>query len=341
MYISFIFLLSVIISIITIKAVIKIAKIKKLFDDPSENRKIHILKTPNLGGIGIYFSFIFVTSLLIKNATISYYNSLIAASILIFAIGLKDDLIPISPSKKFIAQILSAIIMAYFGDIRITSFYGILGLYELSYPLSIIFTIIISVFIYNALNLIDGIDGLAGGIGILSSLTFSFLFYKLNSFNDVFISIAFAGSLIGFMFFNIPNAKTFMGDSGSLIIGFVLSIFSIRFCELNEINGSGYKSAAALSFSILILPLFDTLRVFILRIISGNSPFIADSNHIHHRLIKMGFNHLQVTSILLSINIFLIYIAISFQSIGNLQLFITLFLTMLLINLFLWNLSKI
>jgi UDP-N-acetylmuramyl pentapeptide phosphotransferase/UDP-N-acetylglucosamine-1-phosphate transferase len=132
-----------------------------------------------------------------------------------------------------------------------------------------------------------------------------------------------------------------MGDSGSLIIGFVLSIFSIRFCELNEINGSGYKSAAALSFSILILPLFDTLRVFILRIISGNSPFIADSNHIHHRLIKMGFNHLQVTSILLSINIFLIYIAISFQSIGNLQLFITLFLTMLLINLFLWNLSKI
>ena len=320
-----IFLLSLGASLFTIRSIIIVARLKKLYDSPTEDRKIHLYMTPNLGGIGIYCAFIFSVALLLNTQKVPYLTSMIAASILIFAVGLKDDLVMVAPSKKFLAQILAALIMAYFGNIRITSFYGILGIYELSYPVSFLVTILFSVYIYNAINLIDGVDG---------------LFWILGYQADALVAIAFAGSILGFLYFNVTPAKTFMGDSGSLITGFVLSILSFKFASISQSPKVYFTAAPTLAIAILLIPLFDTLRVFILRIMNGKSPFEADSNHIHHRLLNIGFTHLQTTGILLGTNIIIIALAILFQPIGNSQLLLFLFILAILNNVFLWNLSR-
>ena len=335
-----IFLLSLGASLFTIRSIIIVARLKKLYDSPTEDRKIHLYKIPNLGGIGIYCAFTFSIALLLNTQTVPYLTSMIAASILIFAVGLKDDLVMVAPSKKFLAQILAALIMAYFGNIRITSFYGILGIYELSYPVSFLVTILFSVYIYNAINLIDGVDGLAGGIGLLASGTYAVLFWILGYQADALVALAFAGSILGFLFFNVTPAKTFMGDSGSLITGFVLSILSFKFAAISQSPKVYFTAAPTLAIAILLIPLFDTLRVFILRIMNGKSPFEADSNHIHHRLLNIGFTHLQTTGILLGTNIIIIALAILFQPIGNSQLLLFLFILAILNNVFLWNLSR-
>lgn len=331
------FFLAVAISLFTIRSVIIVATLKKLFDEPTEDRKIHNFKTPNLGGVGIYTAFIFSSSLILNNQDVYYFNSLISASILIFAVGLKDDLIKVSPTKKILAQIIAALIMAHFGNLRITSLYGIFGIEELSYPLSMIITILLSVFIYNSINLIDGVDFLAGGLIFTASLCFCYLFYELNSLMDSTITLIYAGAVLGFLYYNYSPAKTFMGDSGSLLSGFMLTIFTFRFCEINETKGSFFISGPSIAFAILLIPLFDTMRVFILRIMRGKSPFSADNNHIHHRLINLGFSHKQTSFILLSANLLVIIFAFLFQSIGNIQLIFFLLILSILINLLLWN----
>lgn len=335
-----IFFIALGVSIFTIGSVIVVSKLKRLFDEPSENRKIHLFKIPNLGGVGIFISFIFSASLFNISSNISYFSPLISSSILIFAVGLKDDLIKVEPSKKLLAQVIAAFIMAYFSDLRITSFYGLFGIENLSYPVSLIVTIFISVYIYNAINLIDGVDGLAGGLTLIASLSLALFFFIIGSTSDAMLAICLAGSIIGFLYYNITPAKTFMGDSGSLFTGLILSILLFRFCAINDIQKYSFKSGPALAVSIILIPLFDTLRVFVLRILNGKSPFAADSNHIHHRLLNMGFNHMQTSSILIFANVVIIVLAYIFQPIGNTQLFIFLIILVILVNIFLWNISK-
>ena len=277
------FLTALLGTMICIRSVISVARTKHLFDEPSEERKIHIYQTPNLGGVGIYCAFLFAVALVIPTSSLPYFNSFIAASLIIFAIGLKDDLVGLGPTKKFLAQIAAAGILAFLGDIRLTSFHGLFGVGEISYPLSILLTILINIFIYNALNLIDGIDGLAGGLGLLASITYAICFFIMGSWGDCLLAIAFSGTLIGFLYYNISPAKTFMGDTGSLFTGFMLSVFCIRFVELNKLPTSSFNVAPAIAFSTIIIPIVDTVRVFILRILRGRSPFIADNNHLHHR----------------------------------------------------------
>ena len=328
-------------TMICIRSVIAVARTKHLFDEPSEERKIHIYKTPNLGGVGIYCSFLFSVSLVIPTQIVPYFNSFVAASLIIFAIGLKDDLVGLGPTKKFLAQIAAAGIMAFLGDIRLTGFHGLFGVGEISYPLSILLTILISIFIYNAINLIDGIDGLAGGLGLLASMVFAVCFALMGNWGDCLFAVAFSGSLIGFLYYNVSPAKTFMGDTGSLFTGFILSVFVIRFVELNKLNPTGlFKAAPAIAFATIIISVIDTVRVFIFRILRGRSPFIADNNHLHHRFLVMGFSHMQTTIILLGGNALFIAAAFLLQSIGNAQLISFLIFLAIMINFFFWNLSK-
>lgn len=330
---------------VIIKAVIKVSLLKHLFDEPTEDRKIHISRVPNLGGIGMYAAFLFAVCVFIPQGQLDYLRYLIAASLILVAIGLKDDLVGLSPTKKLVAQIASAIIMAQLTNIRITSFYGFMGIYELAFPVSVLVTVLVSIFIYNAMNLIDGIDGLAGGIGFLASGTYAFFFYQMGNIGDCLMAVAFCGSLLGFLYFNISPAKIFMGDTGSLLIGFMLAIFSIRFIELNKfdaiLNRTPFMAAApAISISILIIPIFDTLRVFILRILRGRSPFAADKNHLHHRFLEMKFTHLQTTFVLICTNVLFIGLSIVLQDIGNAQLVTFVLLLAVLVNTLFWNLSK-
>lgn len=325
---------------ICIRSVIAVAREKHLFDEPSEERKIHIYKTPNLGGVGIYCAFLFAVALVIPTKTLPYFHSFVAASLIIFAIGLKDDLVGLGPTKKFLAQIAAAGIMAFLGDIRITSFYGLFGVGEITYPLSILITILINIFIYNALNLIDGVDGLAGLLGLLASLTYAVCFYLSGDWGECLLAIAFAGALIGFLYYNVTPAKTFMGDTGSLFTGFMLSFFCIRFVELNNNNITPlFKAAPAIAFASIIIPVVDTVRVFMFRALRGKSPFVADSNHLHHRFLNMGFSHTQTTLILTATNAAFIGSAIVLQGIGNAQLISFLVFLSIIINFFFWNLS--
>lgn len=341
------FLTALLGTMICIRSVIAVAREKHLFDEPSEERKIHIYKTPNLGGVGIYCAFLFAVALVIPvrsangASLLPYFNNLVAASLIIFAIGLKDDLVGLGPTKKFLAQIAAAGIVAFLGDIRLTSFHGLFGIDEISYPLSILITVLMYIFIYNAFNLIDGIDGLAGSLGLLASVSFAIFFYMMSDWGDCLLAIAFSGCLIGFLYYNVSPAKTFMGDTGSLFVGFLLSIFCVRFIEINKAGAPlAFKAAPAIALSVIIIPVVDTIRVFLFRIVRGRSPFVADSNHLHHRFINMGFTHTQCTLILAGTSTLFIASAVLLQNIGNAQLISFLIFLAVIINFFFWNLSK-
>ncbi len=316
------FLTSLLIVYIAIPSIIKIAELKALYDEPGA-RKLHNTNIPTLGGLAIFAGFIFSILCWVDISTFPQLQFIIASIIIIFFIGIKDDIIAIDPLKKLGIQIIATVIIVHWGGIRLTSLYGIFGINDIplwfSYFLSL-FTILV---ITNSFNFIDGIDGLLGGIGIIITLTFAVLFNKLEDFNMVVISCALIGALIAFLVYNITPAKIFMGDTGSLLVGLVSAVMAIKFIEMNKITENSLpmvKSAPAIAIGILIIPLWDLLRVFVQRVIRRRSPFSADKNHVHHLLLKTGMNHLQATMMLILINIFFILIVFTLQEVGSLNL---------------------
>lgn len=340
-----IFITALIISVLAIPPVIRIAKLKHLFDEPSEDRKIHIFKTPNLGGVAIFVSILLTICLLIPFNSIPHINYIIASSIILFALGLKDDLVGLSPFIKFMAQILAAVIICFFADIRLTSMYGFFGITEISVPLSILVSVLVILLVVNAFNLIDGIDCLSGLVGFIVTAAFTFAFYALHQTGLMYLSICICGSLAGFLYFNRSPAKIFMGDTGSLMLGFLIAILSIKFVEFNKYNvvtnaQPVFRSAPAMVCGLLIVPVFDTLRVFTLRILRGVSPFNADRNHIHHRLIDFNLNHMQASGVLAAINLFFIVIVYLLQDIGTLELFMFISILALGLNVISWHFAN-
>lgn len=323
-----------------IPPIIRVARIKKLYDEPTELRKIHKRRIPSLGGIGIFSSFL-ITCGLFMDAQSPYANYLLASGVIIFTIGLKDDLVGMDPYKKFAAQIIAALIIACLADIRITSFYGIFGIYDISNPLSYLVTVLFIVFTINSFNLIDGIDGLAGSIGAIVCTTFGIVFYQTGNSGFALIAFSLVGAVFGFMRFNVSPARIFMGDSGSYTIGFVIAVLTILFVETNKFNvitnpHPFVKSVPAVALGVLIIPLFDTIRVFFIRLVKGSSPFIADRNHLHHRLIDIGLTHTQATLALSMVNVLFVIMAFQLQDIGALELTIVILLLAQSINVTLW-----
>jgi UDP-N-acetylmuramyl pentapeptide phosphotransferase/UDP-N-acetylglucosamine-1-phosphate transferase len=254
---------------------------------------------------------------------LSYVPSLqyiLVASIIIFFIGLKDDILGIAPMKKLTGQIIAGLILIIPGNLKITSLHGFLGLSHITFAPSLLLTLFIIIVIINSFNLIDGIDGLAASVGMLTTSFFGIWFYV--SGNEVYslLSAATFGALLGFFRYNIfsKRNKIFMGDTGSLILGLMMVVQVILFNEKNIGYTSAFciKSAPAVSFAVLIIPLFDTLRVFIIRMLRGRSPFAADNNHLHHCLLKIGFTHGQSTLIIVFTNICFIIFALLLQNIG-------------------------
>ncbi len=329
-----------------IPVLIDVSKIKRLFDEPLEYRKVHFSKIPNLGGVALFTAILLGTCLFVKPGDLNYLNAFIASAFIIAIIGVKDDLVGIAPDKKFFAQIIIAFVMIYFGNVRITSFHGFVGINELSLPFSVIITGLVIVFITNALNLIDGIDGLAGGIGLTASIIYAICFYRIGSIGECVLSVGMAGSLLAFLYYNVSPAKIFMGDCGSLLLGFILSILSIRFMELNSIIPPGadtlpFFASPAIAISILGLPIYDTLRLFSLRIIKLKSPFAADNNHLHHWLIvSFRFTHIQASRILVALNLLLAISAFFFSYLGSTKLILLVLAEVATFNIVLWRLKK-
>ena len=302
-----------------IPSIVSISRIKGLCDTPN-SRTSHTRATPNLGGIAVFAGLIISTVIFAGTNFVFELKYIICGLFIVFFIGIKDDILVIDPMKKLAGQILAAVLIAVFADIRITDFYGLFGIHQLPYILSIVFTVFVFIVIINGFNLIDGIDGLASGIGILTSSVFGIWFWMTGNIAYGVFSFSFAGALSAFFYFNVfgKEKKIFLGDTGSLVTGLVLGVLTCRFLQLELIadGATVIQSAPAVAFGILIVPLFDTLRVFTLRISQGKSPFIADHQHTHHRLLQLGCTHLQATLILISANLFFIVLSFLLQGIG-------------------------
>lgn len=312
---------------VAIPAIINIAEKKHLFDEPDE-RKSHATSVPTLGGIAIFAGVIFSIILWTPFDVFGDLQYILCAFIIIFLIGAKDDIDPISPYKKLAGQILASFLLVFKANIKLTSLYGILGVYAIPEIPSILLSMFTILVIINAFNLIDGINGLSGSVATLIFATLGTWFLVIDRIELAILAFASAGSVIAFLRYNVTPAKIFMGDTGALLLGLVCSILAIKFIELHRgLNGSPYafKAAPAVAIGILILPLFDTLRVFVVRILRGKSPLYPDRSHIHHLLIDSGLTHMQATGMLILVNLLFIFIAVRFQGIGTLNLLLLIF----------------
>ena len=302
-----------------IPSVVKVSRLKNLCDTPN-GRTSHINATPTLGGIAIFVGLVLSTVIFAGSYFKFELKYIIAGLIIVFFVGIKDDILIIDPLKKLAGQIFAVVLIAVFADIRITDLYGLFYVYHLPYIASILLTVFVFIVIINGFNLIDGIDGLASGIGILTSSVFGIWFWMTGNIAYTIFSFSFVGTLTAFFCFNVfgKKNKIFLGDTGSMVTGFVMGVLACSFLQLELITQGVTKipSAPTVVCGILIVPLFDSLRVFILRIKQGKSPFKADRQHIHHRLLQLGCTHLQATLILISVNLFFVVLSYLLRGIG-------------------------
>lgn len=330
-------------------SLIKVAKMKRLVDEPSEDRKHHRASVPTIGGIIIFAACIFSYALWFPWDNMGYFGSpfdfsesvkefkfLIAASILIFFIGVKDDIIGVAPVKKLVGHILVGFILVMMADIRITGLHGVFGIEEIPYYASVVLSVFTYIVVVNAFNLIDGSDGLAAGIGFVASCFFGIWFYLSYQFDLSLLSFVLAGSLLAFLIFNFSPARIFMGDSGSLFIGASIFVLAIKCIETNVfVLPFDGMSAPVYTMAALAYPLIDTLRVFTIRLIKGVSPFLADRNHIHHNMIDRGLSHAQTALVLYALSIVIPLISLLFaNSIPTVSFFAMFGISILLAHIF-------
>ena len=234
----------------------------------------------------------------------------------IMCVGLLDDILVLSPLAKLLGETLAGIALIGFANIRLTNLQGIFGISGIGLIPSYLISLFVLIAIINAINLIDGVDGLASGLGMLYCLFFAIYFLLVGQTNWAILGICLIGSLAVYFCYNVfgTKQKIFMGDSGSLLLGYMLTAFVFRFCELNayhEVPDAYYMSAApGVAICVLSIPIFDTIRVSLTRLKHHQSPFHADKNHIHHLLLRTGLNHIQTTCVLLAVSVLLIGLAI-------------------------------
>jgi len=318
------FITSFIIVLFATPSLIKVAKLKHLVDEPSEDRKLHSHSIPTIGGIIIFAGTIFSFALWFPTSDVqlnggsnslmvsfNHFKYLISALLILFFVGVKDDIIGTAPIKKLAAHFIVGFILVVMAEIKITSMQGIFGVETLPEWAAIFLSMFVYIVIVNGLNLIDGIDGLASGIGLINALLFGMWFYMCNDVPLTLLSLCLVGGLLGFLVFNFSPARLFMGDSGSMIIGAIISVLAIQFIEhdTSQLPDTLQKlHIPLLAMSILSYPLVDTMRVFFIRAVKGSSPFSADKNHIHHRLIRLGYSHRRTVTVLYTLNILVVLV---------------------------------
>jgi len=310
-----IFLGSFLLTYLTIPKIIWVVEKKRLMDDPNK-RSSHKSKTPTLGGVAFFYTimlaFFFIKSRDVYDETIY----IIPGLIILFFIGLKDDLVVLTPGAKLVSQILAISFVLVNESFGIESLNGFLNIYEIPYYLYLIIGGFLMLTIINSYNLIDGIDGLASIVGIVIMIIYTTIFYLSQEYFFALIAIIMNACLMAFFGFNVSSdKKIFMGDTGSLIVGFIISILTLKFLAL-EPTAYGelpflLENAPLIAISILIVPLFDTARVFTIRIANKKGPFSPDRNHVHHVLIDFwGLSHKQASFIIGCFNILFVVLFI-------------------------------
>lgn len=302
-------LLAHIFSIFLIPVFKQLAYKINLVDQPN-HRKIHQTPVPLIGGISVALSV--ALSLLISPdvlSTFSTYSTLIAASASLLVTGILDDKYDIKAKYKLIIQLACSLSIAISGT-RITSLYGVFGFYELALPTQYILTIIVITGVVNAFNLMDGIDGLAGGLSLIGFVIMALLSFVFSDYSSVVIYTAFIGALVGFLKFNLTTKKIFMGDAGSLLLGFVLVVGGIQLLEQSQHQIKMNQSLVLfLIVGFFCIPVLDSLRVYLVRIKKGSSPFKADRSHLHHLFLLTGLSHKKISLLINSLVIFLLVVS--------------------------------
>lgn len=304
--------------------IIIIANKKKLYDIP-DARKLHTKPISSLGGIGIFAGFLFSILFCTKSLDIiNGFQYFIAALMIIFFFGVKDDIMVLTPLKKLLGQIFTASILVFKVGFVITDLHGFVNIHLVNETVAWCFSIFTILVIMNAFNLIDGVDGLSGTIGLISSAVFGFLFIKNGDMFFALIAFSLTAALFAFLIFNYAPAKIFMGDTGAMLNGAINAILVIRLIQTaHTFTTFPINVSPALGFGILLIPLLDTLRVFSIRIIQGRSPFMPEKNHLHHLLLNLGMSHLKVTLSIASASIFFIILTFILLPLGTTLLIVT------------------
>ncbi len=339
-YVSILFSASI--GYLVMPIVLQIAKKYNLVVGPNK-RTSHNGKIPFVGGVNIFISF-FTAVILLTNQAFSQVQFSILGLFIILLIGFVDDLINIKVSWKLIGEFVAGFCLIVLADVRVKSLHGFFGIYGIDIFSSYILSFFVFIALINAINLIDGIDGLASGLGIIYSLFFAIYFQLAESKSLSITAYVLTGSLFIFFFYNVfsKKRKLFMGDSGSLLLGYMVVLFAFRFSDMNAFGTVQpqyhIEHVPSVLFSLLIVPIFDTIRVILTRMKKGISPFKADRNHIHHLLLKLDFKHIQASLILIVITILFTILGILLKDLPiGIVIFIDFLLATFLIS-YLWNL---
>ncbi len=305
---------------LAIPVIIRVSRQKKLYDRPNA-RSAHDEPTPSLGGIAIFAGAICGIVLWAPARTFGDLQYILAALLIIFLLGVRDDLIALSPLKKLSGQVLAALVLIYKSEVKITTLEGVAGMQTIPEPVSLALSGVAIVGIVNAFNLIDGINGLAGSAGLLACLFFGSWFVAVEHVEYAVLAFSLAGALAAFLRYNFAPARIFMGDTGAMLIGAVCAVLALKFIEINRTltlqTALRFEAGPAIAVSALILPLFDTLRVITLRLLQGKSPFHPDRSHIHHFMLDAGLTHIQATSVLLIVSSGFLAVTVALHTWGN------------------------
>ncbi len=345
------FLLAIILARIIIPRILIISFRKRLFDVPNI-RKIHQKPVSRLGGVSFFPAILFTIAFLIGSCSITHWVSVEAVTqnwtqmllmcaglTLLFTIGIADDLIGVRYRQKFLIQVISAAMFPLAG-LYINDFYGLFGIHTLTTLVGVPFTILLVVFITNAINLIDGIDGLASGLSMVALLVFGMLAVMDEKWLSALLAFTTIGVLLPFFYYNVfGNAdrgrKIFMGDTGSLTLGFILSFLTIQYTMNTYETGINYEGAILIAFSVLLVPCLDVVRVVMGRIRRGKNPFMPDKTHIHHKFLAMGFTPRRAMISILGVSfLFCISNIVLVSYINNTLLFICDITTWTAMNLY-------
>lgn len=333
------------IGLICMPVVIKIAKVRHFVVKPNK-RMSHKGEVPNIGGIDIFMSFI-LAYLLFEYDQLQNSQYIFIGVFLILMTGFIDDLLVITPGWKMFGELLAGAFLIGISGIRLTNLHGFCNIYSIPLVASILLSFFVFIVIVNSLNLIDGVDGLASGLGIIYSLFFAIYFQQIGEIHLSILAYCLIGSLAVFFIYNVfghSKRKIFMGDSGSLLLGYMMTLFVFRFCEINashtDLGIFHSQSAPSVMIALLAVPLFDTMRVMAARIRKHQSPFTADKNHLHHLLLRIGLPHVQVTCVLLCLTVGSIAIGWSLRSLANGYLTAIIFVYCTLYTWIIWLLVK-
>ncbi|MBR3619078.1 MAG: undecaprenyl/decaprenyl-phosphate alpha-N-acetylglucosaminyl 1-phosphate transferase [Bacteroidaceae bacterium] len=346
-YIIIAFAISLIFSLVCTPLVVKLCNTRGIFDLPNA-RKMHKNAIPRLGGtlfmpslsVGVAITLLIMYQGINPNFEIGISNiMMVVGAVLIYMIGIFDDLKGLKATHKFIIQTIAALLFPLC-NLMIDNLHGLFGIHEIPLLISYPLTVFVILLIVNAMNLIDGIDGLASGLAFLILGSFAYLYYQIHAYLFSLISISLAGATLAFFFFNVygkvGRLKTFMGDAGSLFLGYVIAYLAIKYQMANEPNGFPYREESLLiSFTLVFLPCIDVVRVAIQRKLRRRSMFEADKTHIHHRIMQIGLDMHQTLAVIITLFIVLCLINYGLY-VGGLQMAYIMGIDIAIYSLFIW-----